>query len=175
MQNTLHRPPRSSAVPSLGRSGKARALLSLLASLLALGALFLAPLPGSGADAQEAAFKIVVSSRNASSSESKATLSKLFLKKVREWPDKTKVIAYDLDEKSEARQAFSDAIHGKSVSAIKSYWQRMIFSGRDVPPDEIASEAEVLRRVAADPGAIGYVAGKTALPDGVKELKVQNE
>lgn len=148
---------------------------SLLLFLLALTAILLVPLPDSGAAAQENAFKIVVNAGNPSTAESKATLSKLFLKKVREWGDKQKVTAYDLDEKSEARQAFSDAIHGKSVSAIKSYWQRMIFSGRDVPPDEIGAEAEVLRKVAADRGAIGYVSAKTPLPEGVKELSVKDE
>ncbi len=147
----------------------------LLLFLLALAAVLLVPLPDSGAAAQESAFKVVINAGNPATAESPATLSKLFLKKVREWGDKQKVTAYDLDEKSEARQAFSDAVHGKSVSAIKSYWQRMIFSGRDVPPDEVASEAELLRRVAAERGAIGYVSAKTPLPDGVKELKVKDE
>lgn len=152
---------------------------STLLTLLALGAALYLALPFAGATAQEAAgaapYKVVVNAANATASESKATLSKLFLKKVREWGDKTKVTAYDLDEKSEARKAFSDDVHGKSVSAIKSYWQRMIFSGRDVPPDEVGSEADLLRKVAADKGAIGYVSAKTPLPEGVKELTVKDE
>lgn len=160
----------------LPSSGGNMARLTLL-TLLALGAAL--SLPFAGAKAQEAAgtapYKVVVNAANTTASESKATLSKLFLKKIREWGDKTKVTAYDLDEKSEARKAFSDDVHQKSVSAIKSYWQRMIFSGRDVPPDEISSEADLLRKVAADKGAIGYVSAKTPLPEGVKELKVKDE
>lgn len=148
---------------------------SLLLLLLALTAVLLVPLPDSGALAQDNGFKLVINAGNPATAETKATLSKLFLKKVREWGDKQKVTAYDLDEKSDARRAFSDAIHGKSVTAIKSYWQRMIFSGRDVPPDEIASEADLLRRIATERGAIGYVSAKTPLPEGVKELKVKDE
>ena len=149
---------------------------SLFLYLLAFAACLLAPLPDRGAGAQEAAgYKIVVNAANSSAGETKSTLTKIFLKKVREWDDKVKVTPYDLDDKSEARKAFSEAIHGKNVSAIKSYWQRMIFSGRDVPPDEIATEADLLKRIAADKGAIGYVSAKTALPEGVKELKVKDE
>lgn len=147
----------------------------LLLLLLALTAFLLVPLPHSGALAQESGFKLVVNAGNPTTAETRATLSKFFLKKVREWGDKQKVTAYDLDEKAEVRQAFSDAIHGKSVTAIKSYWQRMIFSGRDVPPDEITSETDLLRRIATERGAIGYVSAKTPLPEGVKELKVKDE
>lgn len=150
--------------------------LPLFVCLLAIAAFLLAPLPDHGAGAQEAGgYKIVVNAANTSPGESKSTLGKIFLKKVREWDDKQKVTPYDLDDKSETRKAFSEGVHGKSVSAIKSYWQRMIFSGRDVPPDEIATEADLLKRVAADKGAIGYVSAKSALPEGVKELKVKDE
>jgi ABC-type phosphate transport system substrate-binding protein len=143
--------------------------------LLAFAVFWLLPLQG-GATAQESGgYKIVVNSANTSTGESKSTLGKIFLKKIREWDNKVKVTPYDLDDKSEARKAFSDGVHGKSVSAIKSYWQRMIFSGRDVPPDEIASEADLLKRIAADKGAIGYVSARTTLPEGVKELKVKDE
>lgn len=157
-----------SRLPTFGLRG-------LLLVSLVFGALLLPSFDDRPLAQEGSAFKVVVNTANPASAESKSTLSKIFLKKVREWDNKEKVNPYDLDEKSEARKAFSDAVHGKSVSAIKSYWQRMIFSGRDVPPDEVASEADVLKKVAADKGAIGYVAAKTPLPDGVKELKVKDE
>lgn len=157
-----------SRLPTFGLRG-------LLLVSLVFGALLLPSFDDRPLAQEGSAFKVVVNNANPASAESKSTLSKIFLKKVREWDNKEKVNPYDLDEKSEARKAFSDAVHGKSVSAIKSYWQRMIFSGRDVPPDEVASEADVLKKVAADKGAIGYVAAKTPLPDGVKELKVKDE
>lgn len=121
-------------------------------------------------------FKVVVHTSNPLSQETKATLSKLFLKKVREWgASKDKVTPYDLDEKSPARQSFSEVVHGKSISAIKSYWQRMIFSGRDVPPEELANEEAMLKKIAGDKTAIGYVSTKTPLIDGVKELKISDQ
>jgi ABC-type phosphate transport system substrate-binding protein len=145
--------------------------------LVVLLAVLLLPLHGPQSAAQEGApaFKIVVNAANPATSETKAALSKLFLKKVREWgASKEKVTPFDLDEKSETRRAFSDVVHGKSISAIKSYWQRMIFSGRDVPPDELAGEDEMLRKVAADKSAVGYVSARTPLVEGVRELRISD-
>jgi ABC-type phosphate transport system substrate-binding protein len=123
--------------------------------------------------ATQPGFVIVINAENKTAALPKNLIVKLFLKKVREWDSGAgPVTAYDLDDKSEARKRFTTAVHGKSISAIKSYWQRMIFSGREVPPDEIASEQKVLEKVAADKGAIGYVSLGTPLPAGVKELKV---
>jgi hypothetical protein len=58
------------------------------------------------------------------------------------------------------------------VSAVESYWQQAIFSGRSVPPLEKASDAEVLAFVRANPGAVGYVSGGADLGASVKELTV---
>ena len=45
----------------------------------------------------------------------------------------------------------------RSVAAVRSYWQQRIFSGRDVPPPEVDTENQVIKYVAGDPGALGYV------------------
>ncbi len=153
---------------------------STLSTLLALGAALALSLPFAGREGPggggAAAYKVVVNAAHPSSGETKSALSKLFLKKVREWGDKTEGQPPTTWTRNRmpARPSATTST-GKSVSAIKSYWQRMIFSGRDVPPDEISSESDLLKKVAADKGAIGYVSAKTPLPDGVKELKVKDE
>ena len=78
----------------------------------------------------------------------------------------------DLSANSPVREAFSLAIHERDVNAVKSYWQRQIFSGRGVPPPEKASDSEVLAFVRANPGAVGYVSSGTAVGSGVKVLEV---
>jgi ABC-type phosphate transport system substrate-binding protein len=70
------------------------------------------------------------------------------------------------------REAFSHQIHGKGTAAIKAYWEKMIFSGRDVPPPEKASSGEVAAYVRANSGGIGYVAESAARGDGIKVLRV---
>lgn len=87
----------------------------------------------------------------------KEQASKLFLKKVTKWDNGHPVLPVDLGAASAVRETFSREVHGKTVTAIKSYWQQKIFSGRDVPPPEKQSDAEVLAYAQANVDAIGYI------------------
>jgi len=78
----------------------------------------------------------------------------------------------DLIDTSALREAFSKQVHGKGTAAIKAYWQKMIFSGHDVPPPEKPSIGEALAYVRGNPGAIGYAPTGADLGPGVKVLKV---
>jgi hypothetical protein len=61
------------------------------------------------------------------------------------------------------RRLFTQAVIGRSVSAVRSYWQQPVFSGRDVPPPELDGDAAVVRWVLEHPGAVGYVGGDADL------------
>lgn len=117
-------------------------------------------------------YKVIVNNANGKSSLSKKELTQLFMKKTAQWSDGTPVVAVDQTEKSAVREQFTLAVHGKSVSAVKSYWQQQIFSGRDVPPVEKSSDAQVVAFVRQNAGAIGYVAAG-ADTSGVKVVAVQ--
>ena len=43
------------------------------------------------------------------------------------------------------------------MNEISAYWARLKFSGRTQPPEQIDDAESVLRRVAAERGAIGYI------------------
>jgi ABC-type phosphate transport system substrate-binding protein len=118
-------------------------------------------------------FVVVVNAGNPAVSLEAQTISDLFLKKSEAWPDGTKAAPVDLDENSSSRTSFSNRIHHKSTAAVKSYWQKMIFSGRDVPPPEKSSPDEVLAFVRSRRGGIGYVPASTVLGAGVKVLVVK--
>ena len=90
-------------------------------------------------------------------------MSELFLGKVRRWDHGEAVAPVDRSARSSVRAGFSKNVHHKSVGAVKSYWQQMIFSGKGVPPLELHSDAEVVAYVQRNPGAIGYVSGSTSL------------
>lgn len=117
-------------------------------------------------------FQVIVNASNPVSSLSVQELSMLFIKKTSRWPDGVEAAPVDLREQSEVRESFSRLVHGKSTAAIKAYWQKMIFSGREVPPPERVTSAEVVGFVRANRGAIGYVAADTALGSGVKVVRV---
>ena len=125
----------------------------------------------------EPEFVIIVNAANPIESLPAKTLSRMFLKKRKSWDDdvwgeKVKIEPFDLEERSDARRAFTRRIHDKSTGAIKSYWQREIFSGRESSPLELESDEQMMERVASEKGAIGYVSGSAELIGNLKVLEV---
>jgi ABC-type phosphate transport system substrate-binding protein len=124
------------------------------------------------ADAFAAAPKLVVNASNSIPSITKAKTADLFLKRVTRWDNGRAVTPVDLSEKSAVRGTFCKELLGKEVAWVKSYWQKMIFSGRATPPAELSSEAEVLDFIRNNADAIGYVGDTATLPAGVRVLPV---
>jgi ABC-type phosphate transport system substrate-binding protein len=120
----------------------------------------------------EEGFVVIVNAANSVSSVSRDELSRIFLKKTAAWENGSRALPADLAVSSRVRSRFSQEIHGKDTTAIKAYWQKMIFSGRGIPPVELTSSAEMLAFVAANRGAIGYVAEGTSLGENVKAVRV---
>ena len=73
----------------------------------------------------------------------------------------------DLPAKNDSRDDFYQAVMGKSAEQIKSYWARMIFTGRGMPPREVSSEREMVVLIASDQSYVGYV-DEAKVPAGVK-------
>ena len=125
-------------------------------------------------------FRIIVHRDNPITALSAKALSRIFLKKTKRWdedlwPEEVRIVPYDLAEKSQVRKDFTRTVHDKSTGAIKSYWQREIFSGRDVNPDELDSDEDMMERVASDRGAIGYVSGNAKIAGKLKVLEIADE
>ena len=140
--------------------------------LLIIFAFFGCALFSSQLNAQD--YKVIVNKSNHVSSMTNRQISRIFLKKDVKWKNGINIIAIDQPHESAARVSFSEAIHGKGISAIKGYWQRMIFSGRSIPPTIKASDEEVLDFVKKNPDAIGYVSASAKLNE-VKVLKITGE
>ena len=121
--------------------------------------------------AQAASYKLIVNNSVSLNSLSKKAASDLFLKKTTKWENGSTVAPVDQLESSNTREGFSKAVHGKTAAAVKSYWNQQIFSGRDVPPVEKKSDAEVLSFVRSNPGAIGYVS-EAASVEGVRVVSI---
>jgi ABC-type phosphate transport system substrate-binding protein len=129
---------------------------ALLALLVALDA-------GQAVAEPSPAFRIVVNPNNPITSAPDEMLIDIFLKKRTEWADGETVRPVDLKAESGVRRAFSDSVLHRSVAAVKSYWQQVIFSGRGVPPPELESDDAVVDYVTKHRGAVGYVSGNAAL------------
>jgi ABC-type phosphate transport system substrate-binding protein len=73
----------------------------------------------------------------------------------------------DLPDGSVARDAFYQKVTGKDAAQVKAYWAKLVFTGKAQPLKEMASDAEVKKFVASNPGAIGYI-DKGAVDGSVK-------
>ena len=125
-------------------------------SLLVLLTLSMAPArPAIAAD--PIAYQVIVHSTNPTTTLTKRQASRLFQKKTKTWDHGPKVVPVDQKRSSRTRRSFSTHVMGKSVSAMKSYWQQQIFSGRGVPTKNKSNDAAVVVYVSSNPGAIGYV------------------
>jgi ABC-type phosphate transport system substrate-binding protein len=123
----------------------------LKASLLSvLSAGLLAPLA-------QAEVSVIVSASNANSAMSDKDIAKLFLGKTKSFPNGIQAIPVDQDAGTASRDAFRDTVLGKSASQLKSYWSRLIFTGKGTPPKESGDDAGVKALVAENPNLIGYV------------------
>lgn len=137
---------------------------------VSLVAVVMATLVGVAAAAQR--YKVIAHPHVTVSSLSRADISQLFMKKVTKWHDGAPVVPVDQLLGSEVREAFSHDVHGKGAAAVDAYWQKQIFSGRDVPPVTKANDGDVIAYVRANDGAIGYVSASTDT-SGVKVIEVE--
>lgn len=100
---------------------------------------------------------VIVSSSNTNASVSTSDISKIFLGKSKSFPDGSQATPIDHKDGTTTREAFNEKVLGKSASQLKSYWSRLIFTGKGTPPKQYASDAEVKAAVSSDPSLIGYI------------------
>ena len=117
------------------------------------------------AQAEDYPFQVIVNVSNEAAAIDKGEAAKFFLKKKSKWESGKAVKPVDQPGSSDVRAAFSDQALGKSVSAVKSYWQQQIFSGRGVPPPEKKTDQDVIDFVKENPGGIGYVSQGAPVDD----------
>ena len=120
----------------------------------------------------DAPFRVIVHASNTASSLPKIEVSQMFLKKVTRWPGGAVVKPVELRAGSKVREAFCDAVHGRSSAAVGTYWTQVIFSGRGTPPIEKATDEEVVAYVRGNEGAIGVVSASASV-SGVKVIEVR--
>jgi hypothetical protein len=100
-------------------------------------------------------------------------VSDLFLKVVTKWPKGVAALPVDQSSTSKIRVSFSTEVLGRTPLSIQSYWQQLIFSGREAPPAVKLSDAEVIAFVEANAGAVGYVSDGAILGPRAKAIEVR--
>jgi ABC-type phosphate transport system substrate-binding protein len=138
-----------------------------------LAAMVIAVLAASSASgAEDVRFKVIVNPKNPVTSIDRDVLRNAYLKKEAAWQDGDTMRPVDLARRSSVRDVFTRVVLKKTPAQLKTYWSQQIFSGKGVPPPEVATPAEVTAYVIANPGAIGYVPADVAVP-GTKVIEVK--
>lgn len=122
------------------------------------------------------AYKVVVSTTNPVTTLTRRETAAIFLKKRTRWEAGKEIAPVDQSSTSLVRAAFTREVLESEglgrLSAVQTFWQQQVYSGRSTPPVIKASDAEVVAFVAANGEAIGYVSGEAETP-GVKIVTIQ--
>jgi ABC-type phosphate transport system substrate-binding protein len=109
---------------------------------------------------------VIVNPANASTITSE-DIAKLYLGKTKKFSNGNNAVPLDQKEGTDIRISFLENIVGKDESQMKSYWSRLIFTGKGVPPKVTESDAETKELVSRNPDVIGYI-DSSAVDDSVK-------
>ena len=71
------------------------------------------------------------------------TSSGFFLGKQTTFPSGAKAQPVDLPKSSPAREQFYTKVTGKTAAQVKAAWPKIVFTGKERPPKEVASTADM--------------------------------
>lgn len=96
-------------------------------------------------------------------------IAKLYLGKTKKFTNGQSAIPLDRTEGTDIRVKFLESTVSKDESQMKSYWSRLIFTGKGVPPKVVETDAEVKELVSRNPDTIGYI-DSSSVDDTVKVI-----
>jgi ABC-type phosphate transport system substrate-binding protein len=102
-------------------------------------------------------FAVIVHPQSEIESLNKNDVVNIFMGRYRKLPSGMTAVPVDFSGAQPERSQFYQAIVGKELSEIDSYWARLRFSGQGPPPRQVPSTEEILDFVSRSRGAIGYV------------------
>ena len=109
------------------------------------------------ATAAQAEIAVIVHASNPNDTLSANEVSRIFLGKTKKFPAGSRAIPVNQDEGRAIKDTFNKEVCGKSSSSYKSYWSKLVFTGKGTPPKDSGDDAEVKQLVAANPNIIGYI------------------
>lgn len=99
---------------------------------------------------------VIVNKSVSESSLSKAQIVNLFLMNTKKWSNGSKVVVFDLKPNTPAKSKFYGYL-GQSPVDVRKKWMKLQLTGEGKAPDALSSEEDVLAKVGATSGGIGFV------------------
>lgn len=101
-------------------------------------------------------------------------VSDIFLGKRVALPGGAELVPLDQPEAAPVRQDFYAKVAGRSPALMKSYWSKLLFTGKGQPPRELPGNEAVKKAVASDLRYIGYIE-RQAVDASVKVVHVTDQ
>ncbi len=103
---------------------------------------------------------VIVNKSVGASSLTSAQCAAIYSLDNKTWPNGDKVVVFD--SKNSTTKAKFFGFIGKTDAELKKIWMRVQLSGGGKAPEGLASDEEIVGKVASTPGAIGYVGAAAA-------------
>ncbi len=99
-------------------------------------------------------------------------MSTIFAMGMTTWPDGSSIRVFVLADNNPTHSNFCKQVLNVFPHQLRAAWDRLVFSGTGQSPIVVSSENEMRERLAATPGAIGYLPKET-VNDSVAILPVE--
>lgn len=100
---------------------------------------------------------VVVSAQSDVNQLQRVNVENIFFGRNYSFPEGTDAVPLDLEEGALERDEFYIKLAGRNAAQIKSFWAKLIFTGRGRPPAVARDTEQLISRLVANPNAIGYV------------------
>ncbi|MBF0439519.1 MAG: hypothetical protein HQL93_10410 [Magnetococcales bacterium] len=117
---------------------------------------------------------IVINAANLVTELTPAQISDLYLGRSRTFPDGSHAKVVEQLRESPLRQQFFQKINGMTLNQVNTYWARLTFTGRVLPPESKNNNHEVVQTVLSNPNAIGYIS-RSDLTPSIRAVLILNE
>lgn len=114
---------------------------------------------------------VIVSAKSPVMSLSADQVTKIFLGKSTSFPNREPAYPIDQPQGSATRDAFYARVVHKDAAQLAAYWAKIIFTGEGRPPKLVADNKAVVKTIADNPDAIGYI-DSSALNHSVRAVLV---
>lgn len=114
---------------------------------------------------------VVVNANNPVHAMTQKEVLNLFMGRINAFTEVDLAMPLDLPRDHAMRDHFYHLLTGMTPAQVNSYWSRLMFTGRTLPPKMVPSEAALVEAVRRNPGAIGYLSRGPADP-GVRVVLV---
>lgn len=100
------------------------------------------------------------------------TTRRIFSMQLDRWPDGMPVRVFVMPDNTPQHRAFAKNRLRLFPRQLRRVWDRQLYTGTGQAPEIVASEAQMLRRVAETPGAVGYLSSEN-LDDSVRTIEIR--